>query len=145
MDVPDAVRRTDPGAGQPPDEEPGARPEGPAPDPELDEETLEDEELDQEGSGGLIGRLSDWATSTPDGSYRDTDARDFWDPQGGGKHRIAHHLADLVGAGDIPNGLGVLIGGVELYYNAASGGSSSTDNDSDGFPDIEGAPPRGEI
>lgn len=149
MNVPDAVRATDPGAGQEPDEEPDARPEGPAPDPDEGiEEIPEVEELDNDSSGGLIGRISDWATSTPSGSYRDVDARDFWDPEGGGKNRIAFHLKDLIGSGDIPNGLGTLLGGAELYYNLATeGGSrSSADNDSaDGFPEIEGAAPGGEV
>ena len=87
MDVPDAVRQTDPGAGQAPDEEPDARPEGPAPDLELDEDLPEPESPGDSDSGGIIERVYDWATSTPGGSYRDVDARDFWDPEGGGKHR----------------------------------------------------------
>lgn len=147
MDVPEAVRRADPGSGESTMDEPAdARPEGPHPDPDRGDrgDDLDDElgELEESGDGDSWS-LWDWATSTPEGSYRDMDARDYWDPDGGGKNRLAFHVSDLAGTRGVPNGLGIILALAEMYYNLAQhdGGSSDDGGGSsgDGFPEIEEA------
>jgi hypothetical protein len=91
---------------------------------------------------GRISILS-WARRVPDGSHRDFDATDWWDPEGGGKNRLAFHLSDATSAGvGYPNALGVLVGFAELYFGAlqegevsALLGSSSDGDDSKGGAD----------
>lgn len=150
MDVPEAVRAADPGSGESTMDERGeARPEGPHPDPDRDdgaEEIGEMPELEESGDGdgwSLFG----WLQDTPEGSYRDMDARDYWDPENGGKNRLAFHVSDLVGTRGVPNGVGLLLALAEMYYNLAQhqdGGSSSSGDDGggssgDGFPEIQEA------
>lgn len=143
MDVPEAVRRADPGSGESTiDEEPTAQPEGPHPDRDPGDDDLPElEESDDSDGWSLFG----WLKETPEGSYREMDARDFWDPEGGGRNRIAFHLSDLVGARGLPNGVGLLVGLLEEYYRLAqaqNGGgddSSSGGGDADGYPEIEEA------
>jgi hypothetical protein len=141
MDVPAAVRAADAGSGESTMDERGeARPEGPHPDADhADAEEVEEAipELGEEESDSWD--IYGWLSETPEGSYRDMDARDFWDPDGGGRNRLAFHLSDLTGARGIPNGVGLVIGAAEMYYNLAQhDGESGGDEGGDGeFPDIQ--------
>lgn len=119
----------DPGAGIPGlDEEADARPEGPMPELE-----------DGEDEGGFS--VLSWAKSVPDGSHRDFDTSDWWDPEGGAENRLAYHLSDATGAGaGYPNGLGVLVGFAELYWSRVrdqQGGGDGGDGDDQDAPDAE--------
>lgn len=99
----------DPGAGNVSmGEEPDAMPEGPMPD--ADAPDVEDE------SGFSV--LS-WASRVPDGSHLDFEAKDWWDPETGGKRRLAYHLSDATpeGAG-YNNVLGTLVAAGEMYWSA---------------------------
>lgn len=111
---------------QVPGEEPDARPEGPLPD----EQNEESDSLS----------LSSWARRIPEGSHRDFDAHDLWDPEGGGENRLAFHLADAADADTIgyPNGLGVLVGFVELYWTKVLGRGSSGQPDEQDEHDPDG-------
>lgn len=146
MDIPEAVRQADPGAGESTmDERAEARPEGPHPDPSADRDPDEEigaeveEELADEGdSWNLFG----WLQETPEGSYRDMDARQYWDPENGGKNRLAFHLSDLAGTTGIPNGIGIVLALAEIYFNLAQHQNGDTtedggDGSGDGFPEIE--------
>ena len=146
MDIPEAVRQADAGSGESTmDERSEARPEGPHPrssaEHDPDEEIgaeVEEQLADEEDAWDLIG----WLQDTPEGSYRDMDARQYWDPDGGGKNRLAHHLSDRAGTTGIPNGIGILLALAEMYYNLAQQqdtGSSEDggDGSGDGFPEIE--------
>lgn len=119
----DHDRADDPGAGVGEiGEEPEARPEGPAPDSEMWDET------DEEAEGGFS--VLSWAQSVPDGSHRDFDASDWWDPEHGGENRIAFHLSEATGAGaGYPNGLGLAVGLAEMYWSAVR--SSTKDEPAD--------------
>ena len=89
-------------------EEPDARPEGPLPGADLD--GLEDE------SAGFD--LVEWAQSVPEGSHRDFDASDWWDPEHGAENRLAFHLSDATDSSNVgyPNAVGVVVGFAELYW-----------------------------
>lgn len=92
------------------DEEPTARPEGPAPDHGAD---VLEEEPEESGFN-----LLSWAERVPDGSHLDFDSRDWWDPETGAENRLAYHLSDATSEGvGYPNGLGVLVGLAELYWS----------------------------
>ena len=111
-------------------EEPGARPEGPLPD-----ENLEPGESESDPKFSVLS----WAKSVPDGSHRDFTAKDWWDPEGGAENRLAYHLSDATpeGAG-YPNGIGVLVGFAELYWSRLkTESSSSEESESQGAPDAE--------
>jgi len=99
------------GAGQPDQgEEPDAIPEGPLPDDDVSGQ--------QESKFSVLS----WAERIPDGSHLDFDARDWWDPQEGGKNRLAYHLSDAAGDGaGYPNGLGVLVALAEMYWSRVEG------------------------
>lgn len=116
-----------PGEGQPgAGEEPDAMPEGPAPD-------LPGEEVEEESGFSVLS----WAERIPDGSHLDFDARDWWDPETGGKNRLAYHLSDATGEGaGYPNALGVLVAVAELYWSSVRN-QSSTSEESEGAPDAE--------
>jgi hypothetical protein len=92
-------------------EEPDARPEGPLPEPGVG--GVEDEKSDPKNA------VLSWAKSIPEGSHLDFEAKDWWDPETGGKNRLAFHLSNLSdeGAG-YPNGVGTLVAIGEMYYSA---------------------------
>lgn len=118
----------DPGAGIPEmGEEADARPEGPMPEVDADD-------VDEGGFSVLS-----WASEVPEGSHRNYDATDWWDPEGGGENRLAFHLSTVADSGGgYPNGIGVLVALAELYWRLATeqqGGSSG-----DGSDDEQDAP-----
>lgn len=127
MDALDQATETAPG------EEPDARPEGPLPDDDLDELDGDDE------TSGFD--LYDWATSVPEGTHRDFEARDWWDTEGGAENRVGFHLSDATdGAVGYPNGVGTLVGFAEMYFKhvraatSDDGGDESAEQDA---PDAE--------
>jgi hypothetical protein len=99
---------------------------------------LPDDEQETESSSSLW----EWASSVPDGSHRDWDPTDLWDPEGGGRARLAYHLADAAGSdGDgLPNGLGVVLSLVEIYVTIARRHPSDGDRGDGG-----GGEDRGEV
>lgn len=98
------------------------------------EELVDD---DQEASGFDV---RNWARRVPDGSHRDWDPSDLWDPDGGGETRLAYHLADAAGANGagLPNGLGVLLAMVEIYYRLAKGELTLGSDDDEEEADLYG-------
>jgi len=105
----------------------------------------DDLKLQSEDDSSGFG-LRDWAFRTPEGSYREMNARDYWDPEGGGKNRLAFHVTDLIGERGIPNAVGLVIAVAEMYYNLAQHGGDTAEDDSqeqqplaDQRPDIKGA------
>jgi len=121
---------TDPGAGHEEiGEEPDARPEGPMPD-------LEDEPADEEEGFSVLS----WAERIPEGSHREFDRTDWWDPDGGGLNRLAFHLSDAAGAGaGYPNGVGVLVAVAEEYWSRVQEqqGHGDESDEGDEAPDAE--------
>lgn len=88
---------------------------------------------DEEESDGFS--LFKWAKSVPEGSHRDHDVTDWWDPAGGAENRLAFHLADVTEAGGgYPNGVGVLVSFGELYAREVLGweGDDADADDDDG-------------
>lgn len=125
-------------------------------EPDADDLELTDEPTDAEpdhaepqlpsdGDDSGFSVLS-WARRVPDGSHTDFDARDWWDPNGGGIDRMAFHLSDASndGAG-YPNALGFLVGAVEAYADALdadpadwlTGGGGGDDGADADVPDAE--------
>lgn len=139
MDVPDAVREIDTSQDGTESESGSRAPSDSSADSDLNPDGMDVEpESDEWDPWG-------WLKSVPEGSYRDADARDYWDPENGGKNRLAHHISDLAGVRGIPNGLGILLACAEIYWNLAQHQSeeedSSADKDPDAgeYPEIEGA------
>lgn len=111
------------------------------PEPEIGTDLPDEQEGDESSSS-----LWEWATSVPDGSHREWDPTDLWDPEGGGRARLAFHLADLAGSDGegLPNGAGVVLSLVEIYVSLArrsGGGGDRGDGDGgegdDPEPDAE--------
>lgn len=129
--------KSDPKSAEPvsavPGEEPDARPEGPMPE--------QDEPGEPEDSGFSV--LS-WAKSVPEGSHRDFDTSDWWDPENGAENRLAFHLSKVApgeGSG-YPNGVGVLVSFGELYWREVLGRGGGGDDG--GGDDVEQDAPDAE-
>ncbi len=124
----------DPGAGlEAIGEEAGARPEGPAPEIGDDADALD------EDSGTGFDVFS-WASRVPEGSHLDFEAREWWDPDTGGKTRLAYHLSDATPDGvGYPNAIGVLVGAAELYWSKVIQGGGRGGDDRDGEQDAPDA------
>lgn len=91
---------------------------------EFDDAADPTDALDDDGGLGVL----DWARRIPEGSHFDFDARDWWDPDGGGENRLAFHLSDASGDGlGYPNGVGVLVALAELYVAHLTGQSDGSD------------------
>lgn len=128
----------DPGAGHPlQGEEPDARPEGPLPDAEG---------MDEGSDEGGFSVLS-WAERVPEGSHRDFDKTDWWDPENGGLNRAAFHLSDATSAGaGYPNAVGLVVAVAEEYWSRVVQQQGSSDGGGDGgddpAPDAETVDPE---
>lgn len=90
------------------------------------------------------GGFTDWATRVPEGSYRDFELRDYWDPENGGEKRIAFHVADFADVDGVPNIVGVLLGLAEMWFLAMqseNGRAGGSENDGGGAatPKIRGS------
>lgn len=119
MDVAEAARRATAGGI---DEDDAPDPAASA-DPDQLADQLEETGIDPPGTGnnrapaGTLAGLEDWLLDTPEGSYLETDAREYWDPDGGGRTRLMFHISDLAGVTGIPNWLGIIIALAEMYAN----------------------------
>lgn len=89
------------GAGPDPDHDPA----DPTADPTADEVVLEDESPTT---------IWDHLTRSPSKSVHDADASEWFDPEAGGRDRLALVGEDVLGAEGVPNWVHLVVGVVEI-------------------------------